>query len=141
MRCSLSILSFFLISSSCDPGEPEDMATTNDPEAYCRAHPGAMPDCEGLDLEACEAHPFCSPKDAIECGWTDPPGYEIVQVGCGTTKYCSEDGSGLASVTCNGSVSFGRSPDTGVWYLFFDGCGPDGWEAAGNETVYCEVPP
>ena len=129
-----------MLAAGCDD-DTEDMATTDDPEAYCLHHPGETPECAGLDLEACTAHPFCSPVDAIECGWTDPPGYEIVEVGCGTTTYCAEDGWGLTGVACTAAVWFGRSPDTGVWYMFFNGCGPDGWEAEGSEPEYCEVPP
>ena len=128
-----------VLAAGCDD-DTGDMATTDAPEAYCRHHPGATPECTGLDLKACEAHPFCSPVDAIECGWTDPPGYEIIQVGCGTIATCAEDGSGRTGVSCTDAVWFGRSPDTEVWYMFFDGCGPDGWEAAESEPEYCEVP-
>jgi len=138
MRWYAMLVTLPLLTACGEDGDA-DMATTSNPEAYCKAHPDAMPDCAFLDLDACEAHPFCSPlDDAIECGATPLPGYKIVTVGCARSGAC-EDGVYYEGRVCNATVDAARDPVTGTWYMFLSGCTPAGWEHGWGEE--CEVPP
>jgi hypothetical protein len=117
-----------LAAQSCAEGEePDDMATTSDPAAYCRSHPDAMPDCNGLDHGACEAHPFCDPFDAIPCAGDGPEDWVEMPVSCQTTRGCIDTALDYAP-PCSPVMTFAHPAESdGGWYLFYSNCIPDGW--------------
>ncbi len=124
------VLVLVLALSACDSGSvPEDMSTSSDPAAYCQSHPDAMPDCTDLDLDACEAHPFCDPFDAIPCAGDGPEDWVETKISCMMTEWCN--GTELDATLCTLEITFARASGAeGSWFLFYNACIPDGWVSA-----------
>ena len=129
-RTVLGLCLLLTVATACDSSEPDDMSTTSDPAAYCQSHPDAMPDCAGLDLDACEAHPFCDPYKPTPCAGEGPEDWVETKIPCATTRGCV--GTALDyDPHCTPEYTFARAAgEGGDWYLFYNDCIPDGWITA-----------